>query len=167
MNSTAPLTLTRPRHTTPEGVTIRPAQWADKSALLAMIGALSRHHGEAATLDLPALVHLLKADMPWLKLIVAEHHGRVIGYAGLTGGMRLQFGERVMDLHHLFVDEAHRGTGIGRALIDAAHDLAKSWGCGRMTVGTMTTNIAAQKAYLACGFAPVPMTGKRFSMAVA
>ncbi len=88
MNSTAPLTLTRPRHTTPEGVTIRPAQWADKSALLAMIGALSRHHGEAATLDLPALVHLLKADMPWLKLIVAEHHGRVIGYAGLTGGMR-------------------------------------------------------------------------------
>ncbi|MEN8887244.1 MAG: GNAT family N-acetyltransferase, partial [Celeribacter marinus] len=76
-------------------------------------------------------------------------------------------GERVMDLHHLFVDEAHRGRGIGRALINASHDLARTLGCGRITVGTMTTNIAAQKAYVACGFVPVPMTGKRFSMAVA
>ncbi|WP_417270560.1 GNAT family N-acetyltransferase [Celeribacter sp.] len=160
-------TLPHTRHTTPAGLTIRPAQWADKSALLNMIAALAQHHGEAATLDLPALVHLLKADMPWLKLIVAEKDGRVIGYAGLTGGMRLQFGERVMDLHHLFVDEAHRGMGVGRALIEASRDLAKNMGCGRITVGTMTTNVAAQKAYLACGFDPVPMTGKRFSMAVA
>ncbi|ALI54312.1 GNAT family N-acetyltransferase [Celeribacter marinus] len=151
----------------PSTITIRPALWADKSRLLAMIGDLSRHHGEAATLDLPALVHLLKADMPWLKLLVAEQDGQLVGYAGVTGGMRLQFGERVMDLHHLFVDEAHRGRGIGRALINASHDLARTLGCGRITVGTMTTNIAAQKAYVACGFVPVPMTGKRFSMAVA
>ncbi|WP_417248727.1 GNAT family N-acetyltransferase [Celeribacter sp.] len=146
--------------------TVRPAQWADKTALLDMIRALAEHHGDAATLDLPALVHLLKADMPWLRLLVAERNGIVVGYAGLTGGMRLQFGQRVMDLHHLFVRPEHRGTGVGRALINASIEAARTHGCARLTVGTSDSNTAAQSAYIACGFTPLPMTGKRFNLAL-
>lgn len=156
---------TAPAHK-PHTTKVRPAQWADKNALLEMIHALAAHHGDAATLDQPALVHLLKADMPWLHLLVAERDGKVIGYAGLTGGMRLQFGQRVMDLHHLFVRPEHRGTGAARALIEASIAKARDLGCARLTVGTSDANTDAQAAYLACGFSPLPISGKRFTLAL-
>lgn len=157
----------KPANVDRAAMTVRPATWGDKTVLLEMIHSLAKHHGDAATLDLHALVHLLKADMPWLKLVVAERDGEVVGYAGLTGGMRLQFGQRVMDLHHLYVRHAHRGLGVGRVLIAAANDMAKDMGCARITVGTNDTNTDAKAAYIACGFTPVPMTGQRFSMDVA
>lgn len=148
-------------------LTVRPAQWKDKTALLDMVHALAHNHGDAATLDVTTLVDLLKSEMPWMRLWVADVDGKAVGYAGLTGGMRLHFGQRTMDLHHLFVQPEHRGTGIGRALIDAAIQCAREHGCVRLTVGTQETNTKAQAAYVACGFTPVPMTGKRFSMEVA
>ncbi|GAA3875077.1 GNAT family N-acetyltransferase [Celeribacter arenosi] len=153
--------------TAPPALTIRPAEWRDKAVLLDMIRTLARHHGDAATITLPVLVDLLKSDLPWLRLIVAERDGMVVGYAGLTGGMRLHFGERVMTLDHLFIDENHRGQGIGRALIAHARQTAVDHGCARLTVGTRESNTHAQAAYLACGFSEVPQTGKRFVMQLA
>ena len=156
-------TLTRP---TLADVTVRRAEWRDKAVLMEMIADLARLHGDAASLTLPVLVDLLKSDLPWLRLIVAERGGEVVGYAGLTGGMRLQFGQRVMDLHHLYVTADHRWTGVARALIEATKEVARAAGCARLTVGTMEHNRAAQAAYVACGFEPLPLAGQRFNMAL-
>lgn len=160
---------TRRRHDTQAEISLvlRQAAWKDKSKLLEMITKLARLNGDIAEIDLRALVDLLKSDLPWLRLIVAEVDGVLVGYAGLVGGMRLQHGQRTMDLHHLYVEESHRGLGVGRALIDRARLTALAQGCAQLTVSTQAGNLDAQAAYKACGFAPQTAQSKRFTMALA
>ncbi|ATG46639.1 GNAT family N-acetyltransferase [Celeribacter ethanolicus] len=146
---------------------IRPARWGDKDALLEMIHALARFNGDEPELDLPALIDLLNADLPWIRILVAERDGVLEGYAALVAGVQLQHGKKVMDLHHLFIRDHVRGEGLGRHLIDASRDLAERLGCARLTVSTREHNAVAQTAYRACGFAPHPFSGTRFAMELA
>ena len=48
----------------------------------------------------------------------------------------------------------HRNRGVGRALVEALADLARSRGCYGMWVGTEPDNAAALAAYLAAGAEP-------------
>jgi len=48
-----------------------------------------------------------------------------------------------MFLYELAVDPAHRGRGIGRALVDALAEVARSAGCYGMWVATDEDNAAA------------------------
>ncbi|WP_434287317.1 GNAT family N-acetyltransferase [Celeribacter sp. SCSIO 80788] len=146
---------------------IRPARWGDKDALLEMIHALAHHHGDEPELDLPALIDLLNADLPWIRILVAERDGALLGYAALVAGVQLQHGKKVMDLHHLYIRDHARGEGIGRHLIESSRDVAQNLGCARLTVSTQDHNTVAQAAYRACGFAPHPFSGTRFAMELA
>jgi GNAT superfamily N-acetyltransferase len=56
-----------------------------------------------------------------------------------------------MFLYELAVDEAARNRGIGRALVGALADLARSRGCYGMWVLTDDGNPAALRAYAAAG----------------
>ncbi|SFI73391.1 GNAT family N-acetyltransferase [Celeribacter neptunius] len=147
---------------------IRPARWGDKDALLQMIHALAHHHGDEPELTMAALIDLMGAGLPWLRLLVAEDSSGesegLLGYAGLVGGVQLQHGRKNMDLHHLFIRQDMRGRGVGRALIDAARQEAVALDCHRLTVSTQTHNTRAQETYLACGFEPRDITGAHFAM---
>ncbi|MCA0043726.1 GNAT family N-acetyltransferase [Celeribacter litoreus] len=145
---------------------IRPARWGDKEALLEMIRALAEFNGDTPEIDILSLIDLMSADAPWLKLIVAERDGVLVGYAGLVPGVRLQHGMKVLDLHHLYVRDDARGLGIGRALIEESKVIAAEMGCKRLTVSTHHENTAAQKTYLACGFEALPARGKTFAMEI-
>ena len=59
-----------------------------------------------------------------------------------------------MFLYELEVAEAHRGKGVGRALVAALADLARELGCYGMWVATDADNVAALKAYTAAGGGP-------------
>ena len=59
-----------------------------------------------------------------------------------------------MFLYELSVLPAHRSRGVGRALVEALADLARSRGCYGMWVGTEPDNAAALAAYLAAGAGP-------------
>jgi GNAT superfamily N-acetyltransferase len=54
-------------------------------------------------------------------------------------------------LEDIYVDEAARGTGIGRALIEAAFDRARERGCGRIELDVFERN-PARRLYDATGF---------------
>lgn len=56
-----------------------------------------------------------------------------------------------MLLYELGVDEAHRGAGIGRALVTGLGDLARECGCYGMWVGTEPDNVAALATYRSAG----------------
>ena len=60
------------------------------------------------------------------------------------------------ELKRLFVRNAGRGTGAGRALLAAALGFAQHAGYGRMLLDTLPVMDAAQRLYRAAGFAPVP-----------
>jgi ribosomal protein S18 acetylase RimI-like enzyme len=59
-----------------------------------------------------------------------------------------------MFLYELAVLPANRNRGVGRALVEALADLARSRGCYGMWVGTEPDNAAAVTAYLAAGAEP-------------
>lgn len=71
----------------------------------------------------------------------------VIGYAGLTETMVIHEAAPWIDIHHLFVDEKHRNSGVGTALIKAAKSHALSRGAARLTIGTDPRNASAIAAY--------------------
>ena len=56
--------------------------------------------------------HLVADYFPHVRLVVAEVDGQVVGFAGTAGDT----------LEMLFVDAAHRGTGVGSVLLAQAVD---------------------------------------------
>lgn len=136
--------------------TIRPACPDDLAALLPMVQALARHHGDAAEACLDSLRRDLVGPHPWAEALVAEMQGTLVGYAILARSVQLHFGTRGMDLHHLFVAEPHRSHGIGSALIWAAMAKARAEGCARLTVGTAPSLPAPQPFTQHPDFTPHP-----------
>ena len=59
-------------------------------------------------------------------------------------------------LEDLFVREAARGAGLGRALVEAALDRARERGCKRIELDVNEDNAAARALYEACGFRAEP-----------
>ena len=57
----------------------------------------------------------------------------------IVGGLvaNLQPGWKWMTVHRLWIDEAYRGAGIGRHLIQAAEEEARKSGCLHVAVDTM------------------------------
>jgi GNAT superfamily N-acetyltransferase len=55
-------------------------------------------------------------------------------------------------IDELIVAESHRGTGIGKQLIQAAVDKARILGCCEIEVSTEKSNTKARRFYKTCGF---------------
>lgn len=58
-------------------------------------------------------------------------------------------------LHWVGCDEAHRGKGLGRAVVVAVLNYLKVKGLTRATLGTQTFRLPAIQLYLDLGFVPV------------
>jgi ribosomal protein S18 acetylase RimI-like enzyme len=56
------------------------------------------------------------------------------------------------ELEDLYVREKARGTGLGRALVEAAVERARRRGCGRIQLDTNEGNAAARALYESLGF---------------
>jgi GNAT superfamily N-acetyltransferase len=133
-------------------INTRPAVRSDVPSLLQMTADLAAFHGDQATISENELISLAFAEHPWITAIVAEYENVIVGYAALCPLIQLQWGKKGMDIHHLFVAESHRGTGVGRALILASIDQAKAKGCSYLAVGTHPDNAGAQEFYSRNGF---------------
>jgi GNAT superfamily N-acetyltransferase len=59
---------------------------------------------------------------------------------------------RVWVLNDLFVAHGARRRGFARLLMDAARDLARSSGAGRLVLATAKDNVAARTLYLSLGY---------------
>lgn len=147
--------------------TIRPARREDLPALLAMVQALARHHGDTPRLDEADLQRDLFSAQPWLSVLVADLPTGLAGYAALVPQAQLQNGLRGMDLHHLYVRPDDRNLGIGSQLIDAAVAHARRHGCAWLTVGAQPGNTAARAFYERRGFLPRPVTADRLARRLA
>jgi ribosomal protein S18 acetylase RimI-like enzyme len=59
-------------------------------------------------------------------------------------------------LEDLYVDDAARGTGLGRALVEAAFERARARGCRRMELDVNESNTEALAFYKSLGFTTEP-----------
>lgn len=137
---------------------IRPVIESDLPDVLHMVHALAAHHGDPVVATLEDLRRDMLGPHPWVHGLVATGQG----YAALCPLAQVQFGVRGMDVHHLYIEPAARGRGVGRALMAAAQRYAAGLGCRYLTVGTHPDNVAAQAMYRAIGYDVIGDAGPRF-----
>lgn len=84
-------------------------------------------------------------------LIGARRDGRLIGYACLYWHFSSTEACESVLLNDLYVDEAARGKGIGRALIEASAEVARERGVPFVEWSTAPDNQTAQRLYDSLG----------------
>jgi len=97
------------------------------------------------------------------RVLCAVYDGRVMGVAAVTYAWLLHADAPTARLMTLVVDEAGRGRGIGRRLVEASVDQARAWGCDRLELTSRLERAGAHTFYEAVGFAH---TSKKFQMAI-
>lgn len=148
----------------PKSILVRPATRADLPALGRLGALLVRTHHEfdaarfiAAT---PQTEHgyagflgtqLDEADA---LLLVAERDGEVVGYtySGVAGHDWMSLRGPAGLLHDLVVEPAHRGAGIGHALLEATMAALEARGAPRLVLSAAARNEAAQRLFARAGF---------------
>jgi GNAT superfamily N-acetyltransferase len=146
------------------GVVIRAAEDKDRDALIELFHGLNvyeepfvgnRRTDRQGAIDSLVFAEKKVANTGGVKL-VAEIDGVVVGHLFLTWE---KHGACVRDdvkaygyVSELFVREAHRGHGIGRALLLEAERLTKERGFSHMLLGVLNGNAVAERAYARFGF---------------
>jgi N-acetyltransferase len=115
--------------------------------------APARTNEEARRIRLAKYAHWLEA--PDTFFIVAAVDGEPAGYAFVTVGMPYAswvVGERLATLESLSILPAHRGTGIGAALLDGTWERLAELGVSDMQIVTTSSNAGAKRFYERHGF---------------
>jgi GNAT superfamily N-acetyltransferase len=147
----------------------RSSEPAELDRLEPLWNALQRHHVEV-TPDLGPRTRERSDEEAWrirrgkyerwlgdpdTFFVLAELDGEPVGYAFVTVGMPYaswDAGERLADLETLSILPAHRGAGIGAALIDAVWNHLSELGVADMQIVTTSTNAGAKRFYERHGF---------------
>jgi GNAT superfamily N-acetyltransferase len=137
------------------GLTIRDAQATDTqkiAALLAQLGYPSQAGAVEARLERLSIV----GD----RVVVAELDGAVVGLAHLQVAPAIERDRPAAKIGALVVEEAHRGEGVGRALVDELEQEARRRGCELLFLTTAARRTDAHAFYERVG---LEETGKRFA----
>ncbi len=89
-------------------------------------------------------------------VLIAEHEGRLCGYAILTYGFDLEFGGRDSYLTEFYLSPAVRGRGFGKQLLDAVERNARDNGANAMHLCVRPENVVAINTYRRAGFVRAP-----------
>lgn len=85
------------------------------------------------------------------EMIAAWDDGRLVGYACMYWHFSSTRAVETVLMNDLYVDEAERGQGIGRALIEACAAVARRRGAHHLEWSTAPDNKAAQRLYDSTG----------------
>lgn len=142
---------------------VRSAREADRQALLANTVALNRFENEI-TGDRATEASSAEAVLDYFKrrtangglMLVAEAEGRIIGHLFLAVEEAAPFlapeYRREGSICDAFVEEASRGQGAFRAMLEVATAHARAAGCRRLHIGVLTGNDRAERIYHKAGF---------------
>lgn len=83
-------------------------------------------------------------------VLARDHEGGLIGC-----GMLKRLDSTTGELKRVFVTEKARGTGAGRALIEAREQAARDMGLSRIVADTLTPNVEMRSLYPKLGFVEV------------
>jgi GNAT superfamily N-acetyltransferase len=134
---------------------------ADLPDLLAMIRALAEYERLAhlVVADETLLAEALFGARPAAEALIAREtggDGHAVGFALFFHTFSTFLGRRGLWLEDLFVNPAHRGQGLGKALLAALAGVARERGCGRFEWSVLDWNAPAIRFYEAMGASVLP-----------
>jgi ribosomal protein S18 acetylase RimI-like enzyme len=130
---------------------IRPATAADDAVLRGLDAATWSWDVSPAPAPPPGRPFFGEGDDP-ADVLVAVVGGAVAGYVKLGPSLPLASNRHVLEVKGLAVDPADQGSGLGRALLEAAAVEAAARGARRLTLRVLGPNAAARALYGRCGF---------------
>lgn len=141
-----------------ESLLIRPAVEADLPIILELIEGLAdyerlRHECRAT---IPLLRESLFGDRPAAEVLIAEADEEAVGFALYFHNYSTFLAQRGIYLEDLFVRPAHRGRGIGHALLVHLAGIAVERQCGRLEWAVLDWNESAIGFYQRLGAHPMP-----------
>ena len=137
---------------------IRPATPADVGELLRLIGELAVYEKLAhMAVGTPPMLHqALFGARPSCEALVAERGGRSVGFALFFTTFSTFLCQPGLYLEDLFVEPAHRGAGLGKALLARLAALAVERGCGRFEWRVLDWNEPSIRFYESLGATVMP-----------
>ena len=135
---------------------VRDARATDAKAWRAIVLEAATEASQIATwpedvwseADLVERIRVAKPDET--AYLVAEGDGEVVGVLGLARGSRSAL-RHTADLG-LTVARAHRGRGVGSALLAEAEARARAWGVHKLCLGVFSDNARAAALYRRLGY---------------
>lgn len=136
-------------------VRVRPCEEADHPALAGVMVEMQAHYGVACPTDADIRAGL-GSRPAGTELLVAEHDGALVGFAAFSAiypgpGLRPGF-----FLKEIYVSEAARGLGAGKALLAELARLALARGLGRIDWTAARDNERLLRFYESLGATPQP-----------
>jgi ribosomal protein S18 acetylase RimI-like enzyme len=134
-------------------VTTRPAESRDLEAVAALFDAYRQFYEKPADLALARRYLTERFQRRESVILVAENAtGDIVGFTQLYPAFCSVLADRTYVLYDLFVTPSARGTGAGRALMEAAEAHARKAGAARLQLETAKTNRIGQSLYESCGW---------------
>jgi hypothetical protein len=137
---------------------MRPATLADLPVVVELIRELADFEKLAHLVVVtPASLapHLFGAR-PAAEAVVGEVEGKVVAFALFFTNFSTFLGRPGLYLEDLYVQPAHRGTGLGKALLQHLGALAVARGCGRFEWSVLDWNENAISFYESMGATVLP-----------
>jgi len=113
---------------------VRPMARYDAPVVAAMMARLVHQRDAQPSIDAITLGDKLATTSPLCHGLVVERFGYVVGYAT----MAVDEIANALVLQQIFIIEGSRGRGLGRALVEAAADLARQAGYRRIVARAPT-----------------------------
>jgi GNAT superfamily N-acetyltransferase len=133
----------------PADLRIAPIAESELGALLPLIAAYQRFY-EVEEIDEErnrAFFSRFIAPSEDGMLLGAWREDRPVGYACLYWSFTSLVPAETVLMNDLYVEEAARGEGVGRALIEASATVARARGAARLEWATAPDNATAQRLY--------------------
>jgi GNAT superfamily N-acetyltransferase len=137
---------------------LRAAVAADVPAIVGLIGELAEFEKLTHLLQVtPQGLHPhLFGERPVAEALVAEFGGAVVGFALFFTNFSTFLGKPGLYLEDLYVQPAHRGAGIGAAMLKQLAALANQRDYGRFEWSVLDWNVDAIRFYERMGATLLP-----------
>ena len=138
--------------------TLRPATPADCTAIVGLIRELAAFEklDHLVVVTPETLQPQLFGLRPAAEAVVAEVGGQVVAFALFFTNFSTFLGQPGLYLEDLYVQPAHRGSGLGKALLQHLGGLAVERGCGRFEWCVLDWNENAIRFYEKMGATVMP-----------
>lgn len=133
-------------------IKVRLATLADAEAAAGLMAQLARHAGGRVDAGVEERFETMLRRPQYAIFVAEDDEGRVISLLTASQRWTLWHAGPCALIEELVVDEPARRRGVGRALIQAALDWARTQGCSEVEVSTEPDNTAARAFYQRLGF---------------